>query len=68
MADFTAEDKALGTMILIEELLLALAKSGVLSERRIADVVRATVARLDTTDHFAAGAAVEHYFEHWLIE
>jgi hypothetical protein len=68
MATFKAEDEALGSIILIEELFHALAKSGIVPEAKLADVVRAAVARLDTTDHFGAGAAVRHYFEHWLSE
>lgn len=68
MTTFKAEDEALGSLILIEELFHALAKSGTVPEAQLADVVRAAVARLDTTDHFAAGAAVRHYFEHWLSE
>ncbi|MDR6664832.1 hypothetical protein [Rhizobium sp. 1399] len=41
-------------------------KSGILPASVVADVVRGAVARLDTTDHFGAGAAVRHYFESWL--
>jgi hypothetical protein len=40
----------------------------VVPEAALADVVRSTVARLDTTDNFGAGAAVRHYFEYWLTE
>lgn len=68
MATFKADDEALGSIILIEELFHAMAKSGAMPEAKLADVVRAAVARLDTTDHFGAGAAVRHYFEHWLSE
>lgn len=68
MADFKTGDEALGSLILIEELFHALSKSNVMPEAKLADVVRAAVARLDTTDHFGAGAAVRHYFEHWLSE
>jgi hypothetical protein len=68
MASFTAGDEALGSIILIEELFHRLAKSGVVPEAALADVVRSTVARLDTTDNFGAGAAVRHYFEYWLTE
>jgi hypothetical protein len=66
MADFAAEAESLGSLVLIEELFHMLAKSGVLPEARLGDVVRGAVARLDTTDHLDAGAAVRHYFEHWL--
>jgi hypothetical protein len=33
---------------------------------RCGGCLRGAVARLDTTDHFGAGAAVRHYFESWL--
>jgi hypothetical protein len=66
MADFPAEAESLGSLVLIEELFHMLAKSGVLPEAKLGDVVRGAVARLDTTDHFDAAAAVRHYFEHWL--
>ncbi|KQV65166.1 hypothetical protein [Rhizobium sp. Root1220] len=68
MVDFRAEDEALGSLILIEELFQTLAKSDVVPAAKLADVVRGAVARLDTTDHFGAGAAVRHYFERWLSE
>ncbi len=68
MTDFTARDEALGGLILIEELFHTLAKAGAMPEAELADVVRGAVARLDTTDHFGAAAAVRHYFEHWLAE
>ena len=51
---------------LINEVFRLLAKSDVLPEAKLGDVVRGAVARLDTTDHFDAAAAVRHYFEHWL--
>jgi hypothetical protein len=66
MADFKAEDEAIGTLILMEELFQTMVKSGVLPATEMADVVRGAVARLDTTDHFGAGAAIRHYFESWL--
>jgi len=66
MADFSAEAESLGSLVLIEELFHTLAKSGVLPEAKLGDVVRSAVARLDTTDHFDAASAVRHYFEHWL--
>jgi hypothetical protein len=66
MADFKAEDEAIGTLILREELFQTMVKSGVLPATEMADVVRGAVARLDTTDHFGAGAAIRHYFESWL--
>jgi hypothetical protein len=65
MSDFNADDAALGSLILIEQLLLALDKANVLPAPQIADVVRDAVARLNTTDQFGAGAAISHYFEHW---
>ncbi len=68
MADLKAEDEALGSLVLIEELFHALAKSGVLPAAKLADVVREAVARLDTTDHFGAAAAVRHHFEPWLSD
>ncbi|MDI7862721.1 hypothetical protein MRS76_12200 [Rhizobiaceae bacterium n13] len=68
MADFKAEDEALASLVLIEELFHMMAKSGVLPEAKLADVVRGAVARLDTTDHFGAGAAVRHYFVPWLSD
>ncbi|MCX7305817.1 MAG: hypothetical protein NTV73_16025 [Hyphomicrobiales bacterium] len=68
MTDFNATDEALGSLVLIEELFHAMSKSGVMPQAKLADVVRAASARLDTTDHFGAGAAVRHYFEHWLGE
>lgn len=68
MADFNASDEALGSLVLIEELFHALANTGTVPEAKLADVVRAAVARLDTTDHFGSAAAVRHYFEHWLSE
>jgi len=68
MADFNTGDEALGSLILIEELFHALSKSGTVPEAKLADIVRAAVARLDTTDHFGSAAAVRHYFEHWLGE
>jgi len=68
MSEFTATDEALGSLVLIEELFHAMSKSGVMPEAKLADVVRAASARLDTTDHFGSGAAVRHYFEHWLRE
>jgi hypothetical protein len=66
VANFRAEDEAIGTIILVEELFQSLAKSGIVPAAVMADVVRGAVARLDTTDHFGAGAAVRHYFENWL--
>ncbi|MBB3561928.1 hypothetical protein LVY75_10445 [Sinorhizobium sp. B11] len=66
MANFKAEDEAIGTIILVEELFQTMVKSGILPASVMADVVRGAVARLDTTDHFGAGAAVRHYFESWL--
>jgi hypothetical protein len=66
MVDFRAEDEAIGTFILMEELFQTIVKSGVLPAAAVADVVRGAVARLDTTDHFGAGAAIRHYFESWL--
>lgn len=66
MANFKAEDEAIGTIILVEELFQSLVKSGIVPASVMADVVRGAVARLDTTDHFSAGAAVRHYFESWL--
>ncbi|TCR92922.1 hypothetical protein [Rhizobium sp. BK376] len=66
MADFKAEDEAIGTLILMEELFQTMVKAGVLPAADMADVVRGAVARLDTTDHFGAGAAIRHYFENWL--
>lgn len=66
MADYKPEDEAIGTFILLEELFQTMAKAGVLPAADLADVVRGAVARLDTTDHFGAGAAVRHYFEGWL--
>jgi hypothetical protein len=66
MVDFKAEDEAVGTFILMEELFQTMVKSGVLPAAEVADVVRGAVARLDTTDHFGAGAAIRHYFENWL--
>jgi hypothetical protein len=66
MTNFKAEDEAIGTIVLMEELFQSMVKSGVLPAAVMADVVRGAVARLDTTDHFGAGAAVRHYFESWL--
>ncbi len=66
MTDFTEGAESLGSLILIEELFHALARSGVMPEAKLADVVRGAVARLDTTDHTESAAAVRHYFEHWL--
>lgn len=66
MANFKAEDEAIGTIILVEELFQSLVKSGIVPAAVMADVVRGAVARLDTTDHFGAAAAVRHYFESWL--
>ena len=66
MAYFKAEDEAIGTFILLEELFQTMVKAGLLPEADVADVVRGAVARLDTTDHFGAGAAIRHYFEGWL--
>ncbi len=68
MSNFTAEDAALGSMILIEQLFLALDKANVLPAPQIADIIRDTVARLNTTDQFGPGAAISHYFEHWFKE
>jgi hypothetical protein len=68
MAQFKAEDEALGCIVLVEELFHTLAKSGVLPEAVIADVVRGAVARLNTVDQTGAGSAISHYFEHWLSE
>jgi hypothetical protein len=66
MADFTSGDEALGALVLIEELLTALNKAGVMPEAMLADVIRSASARLDTSDQFGPAAAVRHYFEHWL--
>lgn len=66
MADFKAEDEAVGTFILLEELFQTMVKSGLLPASDLADVIRGAAARLDTTDHFGAGAAIRHYFENWL--
>ena len=66
MTNFKAEDEAIGTIVLMEELFQSMVKSGVLPAAVMADVVRGAVAMLDTTDHFGAGAAVRHYFESWL--
>jgi hypothetical protein len=68
MTQFKAEDEALGSIVLVEELFHALAKSGVVPESVLADVVRSTVARLNTVDKFDAGSAVNHYFAHWIVE
>lgn len=66
MTNFKAEDEAIGTIVLMEELFQSMVKSGIVPAAVMADVVRGAVARLDTTDHFGAGAAVRHYFESWL--
>lgn len=66
MADFKTEDEALGSLVLLEELFSMLAKSGAVPESRLGDVVRSAAARLDTSDHFGASAAIQHYFEAWL--
>jgi hypothetical protein len=68
MAEFKPQDAAFASIIVVEELFHSLAKSGVVPEATLADVVRAASARLDTTDHFGAASAVRHYFEHWLTE
>jgi len=68
MTEYKAEDEALASFILIEELFGALAQAGVMREAALADVVRSTVARLDTLDHFGAAASVRHFFEHRLKE
>ena len=68
MADFSAGDESLASLVLIEGLFHALSKSGTVPEAKLADIVRAAAARLDTTDHFGSAAAVRHYFEHWLAE
>ncbi|CAM5765069.1 hypothetical protein LMIY3S_01360 [Labrys miyagiensis] len=68
MSDFNAKDAALGSMILVEQLLLTLEKANILPAAQIADIIRDTVARLNTTDQSGAGAAVSHYFQHWFAE
>jgi hypothetical protein len=68
MADHTGEDVALASFILIEEFFQRLAKLGIVPEAQIADVVRSAAARMETSDHFGAAAAIEHYFQHWLLD
>lgn len=46
--------------ILIEEFFQRMAKLGVVPEAQIADVVRSAAARMETSDHFGAAAAIEH--------
>ncbi|MBB3930450.1 hypothetical protein GGR25_001489 [Kaistia hirudinis] len=66
MAGFKAEDGALASLVLLEELFSMLAQSGIVPQSKLGDVVRSAAARLDTSDHFGAGAAIQHYFEAWL--
>ena len=68
MADFTSGDEALGALVLIEELFVALGKAGVLPDTKLADVVRDASARLDTSDQFGAASAIRHFFQHRLNE
>lgn len=57
MAEFKAEDEAIGTIILVEELFQTMVKSGILPASVMADVVRGAVARLDTIDRTLAASS-----------